>query len=330
MAAKRLDLTIEKEYWRNGKKRLAGIDEAGRGPLAGPVVAAAVIFDKNHDPIDGIYDSKKISEKKRESLYDVIQKEASAVGIGIVSNEVIDQMNILNATHKAMRIAIGQTRSHIDLLLVDGRPLKNSILPQEAIVGGDSKCYSIAAASIIAKVYRDRLMRKWDKIFPQYGFEKHKGYGTRQHCEAIEKYGASPVHRLTFGRVKGFEPDLRNIKNNRTIGAIGENQAAYFLYKRGFEILERNFHFSAYGEIDIIAKKEKRIHFVEVKTIRDQFFGAPENRVDEFKQNQIYSIAEAYLADKNFEDFECQFDVISIIIENSKFNINYIEDAFQL
>lgn len=330
MAKKTLDLTIEKKYWLDGQKIIAGIDEAGRGPLAGPVVAAAAIFSPDHSPIEGVYDSKKISEKNREKLFDLIMAEAVAVGIGVVDNNIIDNINILNATYKAMRMAIGQTRMSIDLILVDGRPLKNSILPQEAIVGGDSKCYSIAAASIVAKVTRDRMMRTYDKIFPQYGFEKHKGYGTKQHCEAIEKFGGSPIHRFSFGRVKGFEFDVNKVKNNRTLGAIGENQAAYYLYQKGYKILERNFHYSAYGEIDIIAKKENTIYFIEVKTVRSKFFGSPENRVDELKQKQIYTIAEAYLAEREYENFECRFEVISIVIENSKFNITHIKDAFQL
>ena len=330
MAIKTLGLEIEQRYWQEGKKTLAGIDEAGRGPLAGPVVAAAVIFDQNHNPIEGIYDSKKVSEKNREKLYDIIMEKAISVGVGIIEHDVIDKMNILNATYKAMRMAIGRTRLNIDLLLVDGRPLKNSILPQEAIIGGDSKCYSIAAASIIAKVYRDRLMQKYDKIFPQYNFAKHKGYGTKEHCDSIEKFGASPIHRLSFNRVKGFEFDLSKVTNNRTIGSIGEDRAAYYLFQKGYGIIERNYHFSSFGEIDIIAKKENILIFVEVKTIRNEFFGAPENRVDQYKQNQIYQIAEAYLAENNYEEYECQFDVISIIIDNNKFNITHLKDAFQL
>ncbi|MBN2280408.1 MAG: ribonuclease HII [Candidatus Marinimicrobia bacterium] len=330
MAKKTLNLDIEKKYWIAGKAIIAGIDEAGRGPLAGPVVSAAVVFGHEHSPIKGVFDSKKISEKSREILYDKIIEQAKAVGIGVVDNKTIDEINILNATYKAMRMAIGKTRVSVDFILVDGRPLKNSILPQEAIISGDSKCYSIAAASIVAKVYRDRLMFSYDKIFPQYGLAKHKGYGTREHCEAIEKFGASPIHRISFQKVAGFDLNIIKITNHRTLGAIGENHAAFYLYNHGYEIVERNFHFSTFGEIDIIAMKSNVLVFVEVKTIRDPFFGAPELKVDEAKQQQIFQIAEAFLAGNNFEDHECRFDVIAITIENNSFKINHIEDAFQL
>jgi len=330
MAQKTLNLDIEKKHWADGKNIIAGIDEAGRGPLAGPVVAAATIFDHDHIPIEGVYDSKKVSEKNRELLFDKIMDKAKVVGIGVVDNITIDKMNILNATFKAMRMAVGKTYASVDFLLIDGKPLKNSIIPQESIISGDSKCYSIAAASIIAKVYRDRLMKKYDKIFPQYGFAKHKGYGTKEHCEAIEKFGSCPIHRFSFKKVDGFEFNINKITNNRTIGAIGENHASWYLHNLGYEIIERNYHFSSYGEIDIIVKKDNLLVFVEVKTIRDNFFGAPENRVDEHKQNQIFQIAEAFLAENNFEEYECQFDVISIVLENNKFKINHIKDAFQL
>ncbi len=330
MAQKQLNLEIENKYWKSKGNLIAGIDEAGRGPLAGPVVAAAVIFSQDHDPIDDIKDSKKLTEKKREALYDKIVDQAKSVGIGLVDHATIDKINILQATYKAMRMAIGQTRLPIDFLLVDGRPLKNSIIPQEAIVGGDRKCYSIAAASIIAKVYRDRLLKKYDKIFPQYNFAGHKGYGTKAHCAAIEKFGASPIHRKSFKRVKGYEPNLLTIKNNRTIGAIGENQAAYYLFKKGYEIVERNYHFSAYGEIDIIAAIDNTLVFVEVKTNRHNYFGLPEERVDERKQEQLFTIAEAYLAEHDYEEYECRFDVMSINIEKNKFIVKHLKDAFQL
>ena len=147
---------------------------------------------------------------------------------------------------------------------------------------------------------------------------------------AIEKFGASPIHRRSFKKVAGFEFDLKKITNNRTIGAIGENHAAYLLHQKGYEIVERNYHFSFFGEIDIIAKKDDLLAFVEVKTLRNQFFATPEEKVDEIKQNQIFRIAEAYLAENNFDDYECRFDVIAINIVKNKFKINHIEDAFQL
>ena len=176
---------------------ICGIDEAGRGPLAGPVVAAAAVFPIDTDII-GINDSKKLSEKKREELYDVIMEKAISVGVGMASPERIDEINILQATYEAMRQAIGNLSVKPDLLLNDAVTIPEVDAKQVAIVKGDAKSISIGAASIIAKVTRDRLMYEYDRVMPEYGFAKHKGYGTKEHIEAIQKYGPSPIHRMTF------------------------------------------------------------------------------------------------------------------------------------
>ena len=190
-------LEIEQLLWQNGYRFVAGIDEAGRGPLAGPVVAAAVVFEPGK-LIEGVRDSKQLSEKKREALYQVIVDECLAYGIGIVSQEEIDRINIRNATFKAMRKALGAMKQVPDFLLIDGEELPDSLYPQEAIVGGDDKSFTIAAASILAKVTRDRLMREYHLQYPQYRFDRHKGYGTQLHREMILKYGPSPIHRKSF------------------------------------------------------------------------------------------------------------------------------------
>ena len=190
-------LEIEQLLWQNGYRFIAGIDEAGRGPLAGPVVAAAVVFEPGK-LIEGVRDSKQLSEKKREALYQVIVNECLAYGIGIVSPEEIDRINIRNATFKAMRKALGAMKQVPDFLLIDGEELPDSLYPQEAIVGGDDKSFTIAAASILAKVTRDRLMREYHLQYPQYHFDRHKGYGTQLHREMILKYGPSPIHRKSF------------------------------------------------------------------------------------------------------------------------------------
>ncbi len=190
-------LEIEQLLWQNGYRFVAGIDEAGRGPLAGPVVAAAVVFEPGK-LIEGVRDSKQLSEKKREALYQVIVNECLAYGIGIVSPEEIDRINIRNATFKAMRKALGAMKQVPDFLLIDGEELPDSLYPQEAIVGGDDKSFTIAAASILAKVTRDRLMREYHLQYPQYRFDRHKGYGTQLHREMILKYGPSPIHRKSF------------------------------------------------------------------------------------------------------------------------------------
>jgi len=176
---------------------ICGIDEVGRGPLAGPVVAGAVILPKDCD-ILYINDSKKLSEKKREELYDIIMEKAVATGIGYASVERIDEINILQATFEAMREAISKLAVSPDILLNDAVTIPQITIPQVPIIKGDAKSISIGAASIIAKVTRDRLMADYDTIFPEYGFASNKGYGSSQHIEAIKKYGPCPIHRRTF------------------------------------------------------------------------------------------------------------------------------------
>lgn len=176
---------------------ICGIDEVGRGPLCGPVVACAVILPKDTQ-ILYINDSKQLSEKKRELLYDEIMEKAVAVGIGVVSPEDIDTMNILQATFQAMRIAIGNLSVEPTLLLNDAVIIPEVEIPQVKIIKGDARSMSIAAASIVAKVTRDRMMVAYDKLFPEYGLARNKGYGSKEHIEALRKYGSCPIHRKTF------------------------------------------------------------------------------------------------------------------------------------
>lgn len=185
----------EKKYDHLGY--VCGIDEAGRGPLAGPVVAGAVILPKDSQ-ILWLNDSKKLSAKKREELYDVIMREAVAVGVGYASPARIDEINILQATYEAMREAIARLPVRPQILLNDAVTIPEIEIPQVPIIKGDAKSVSIAAASIIAKVTRDRIMTEYDKIMPEYGFAAHKGYGAQAHIEALKKYGPSPIHRKTF------------------------------------------------------------------------------------------------------------------------------------
>ena len=180
-----------------GYKFIAGVDEAGRGPLAGPVYAAAVIL-KEGAVIDGINDSKKLTEKKREELFDIIIENSVSYAIASVDEKVIDEVNILNATHMAMNDAVGKLKQKADFVLIDGNSIKNMKTPHETVVKGDAKSISIAAASILAKVSRDRYITEMAEKYPQYGFEKHKGYGTKAHNEAILEHGPSPIHRKTF------------------------------------------------------------------------------------------------------------------------------------
>ena len=196
---KRLEemLKIENDLYEKGYKLIAGVDEAGRGPLCGPVVAAAVILPENYK-IEGVNDSKKLSEKKREMLYDKIINEAVAVGVGISDVDVIEKVNILNATKMAMKEAISKLSVKPDFVLIDGNQMIDIDIKASTVVSGDAKSESIAAASIIAKVTRDRMLYDYDKVYPEYGFAKHKGYGTKAHIAAIKEYGLTPIHRPSF------------------------------------------------------------------------------------------------------------------------------------
>ena len=198
---RRLKSMLEKEraLWRRGTVRVAGVDEAGMGPLAGPVVAAAVIFEPGTE-IRGVDDSKKLSSARRDELAGIIARAAVAMGIGEASVTEIDRLNIFHAGRLAMKRAVAGLRPAPELALVDGRRIPDLGFPQEACVGGDRRHFSIAGASILAKTHRDRLMMKLDRVYPEYGFARHKGYGTKQHRLAIEKHGRTPVHRRSFGR----------------------------------------------------------------------------------------------------------------------------------
>ena len=189
--------TLEDEIYNSGVSLLCGVDEAGRGPLAGPVCAAAVILPRDID-IPVLNDSKKLSEKQRESLYDVIIRESLSYGIAFSTVEEIEQLNILQATFLAMNRAISQLSLKPELALIDGNRNTGIDMPSQCVVKGDSRCADIAAASILAKVTRDRYMYELAREYPQYHFEKHKGYGTKLHYEAIREYGPSPVHRMSF------------------------------------------------------------------------------------------------------------------------------------
>lgn len=189
---------IDNEVYDEGYQYICGIDEAGRGPLAGPVVVASVIMPKN-SMIEGVNDSKKVSEKKRELLYDKILEEAISYSVGIVDQNEIDRINILNATKAGLTESVRSLKIKPDIILVDAlNGIDTCGIEYRPIIKGDAKSYSIAAASIIAKVTRDRIMRQWDELYPQYGFEKHKGYGTAAHIAAIKEYGLCPLHRLSF------------------------------------------------------------------------------------------------------------------------------------
>lgn len=205
-----LDLEIEKEYFVKGATYIAGLDEAGRGPLAGPVVAACVIikadFKIDSPELEMVADSKKLSAKKREMLFSLIKEKVASVEISVINNEVIDKINILKASLFAMKKAIKKSGLKPDIALIDGnQKIPDLEIQQKTIIDGDAKVFVIAAASIIAKVSRDFLMTEADKKYPEYGFVKHKGYGTKFHLEKLKEFGPCPIHRQSFRPVKDLK-----------------------------------------------------------------------------------------------------------------------------
>ena len=200
----------EKKLYESGIEYICGIDEAGRGPLAGPVVVGAVILPEDSF-IEGVNDSKKISEKKREKIYEQIINEAIAYSVGIVDQRTIDEINILNATKLALKIALQGLKQKPELIMVDALNNIDTLgIPYISVIKGDAKNYSIAAASIIAKVTRDRIMQEWDQVYPIYGFAKHKGYGTAEHIRVIKENGPCILHRESF--IKNFVNSKEKIK----------------------------------------------------------------------------------------------------------------------
>jgi ribonuclease HII len=197
-------LKEEQSFWDDGHLLVAGLDEVGRGPLAGPVVAAAVVLDPNQDHSwsSGIRDSKQLSSKQRQLQNDLIRKHAHSVAIGTISSNVIDEVGIVNATRKAMARALSGLPAHPDALLIDALKLPDIETPQKSFIKGDSRCISIAAASIVAKVARDGLMGNYDETFPGYGFARHKGYSTKEHISSLWRLGPCPIHRRSFAPVR--------------------------------------------------------------------------------------------------------------------------------
>lgn len=243
---------FEKELFANDYQLIGGVDEAGRGPLAGPVAAAVVILPQEIF-IPGLNDSKKLSEKKREELFSVIQEQAIDLGVGIINSTRIDEINILNANYEAMQEAIADLEKTPDYLLVDGEEIPEIDIEQEKVVDGDARSISIAAASIIAKVTRDRMLVEYAKEYPEYGFAGHKGYGTAEHIAALKEHGPCEIHRYSFSKVKE--------------AALGED---YHLFKEGLEKAE------SVAELESIAETVREctelLSELELGELRNIFF----------------------------------------------------------
>lgn len=298
-------LRYERHFFSQGYKIICGLDEAGRGPLAGPVVAAAAVL--NAPPPKGLDDSKKLSEKKRLLLLPLIM-EAADVGIGIATEAEIDELNILKATFLAMRRALDALPNRPDLALVDGNADPRLGLSTRAIVGGDAKSASIAAASIVAKCTRDRLMTEAHAIYPDYGFDRHKGYPTKAHYEAIEIHGLCDMHRRSFFKEK--KP-----KKADDSGHLGESFAAEHLKADGYAILAQNYRGGG-GEIDIVATKGDYICFVEVKTRGEGHIISPAAAVNAKKRRLLIQAAAHYMQ-RYKGHLQPRFDVFEIVTKRS-------------
>ena len=319
-------LEFEQKHWISGKKFIAGIDEAGRGPLAGPVVSSAVILPQDVE-LPEVTDSKKISEKKRERLYDEIYDAAIAVGVGVVHEEDIDNNNVLESTYQAMRLAIGKLSIQPDILLVDGNKADIKHYDQESIIDGDQKSLSIAAASIIAKVTRDRIMRQYDIVFPIYGFAQHKGYGTKQHMDAIRTKKASPIHRKSFNPVPHHLPSFAYYKRNHLLEKLGEQLVACKMIRSGYEIMETNYNIPQIGGIDIISREEDRIVFTEVKTHTTGHVRSESSfQIDEKNSDRIMNTVQHYM-DVNELDGDFRFDIGEVLLGRGKPEIRILEEA---
>ena len=303
----------------------AGIDEAGRGPLAGPVVAGAVILDPQR-PIEGLGDSKQISPGKREALYEEIISCALGVGIGRAERAEIDRLNILQATMAAMQRAVDELRPAPGHLLIDGQHITLLHPSQETIIKGDAKVAAIGAASIIAKVTRDRLMLQYHKIFPRYGFDHHKGYGTAGHMQALRLYGATPIHRQSFSPVREHLPTWKLHKSKEALGLLGEQMAAVYLVEAGYTIHDLRYKVAHTGELDIIAGMDNMVVFVEVKSQVPGGWSSGEGRIDAHKRDRIMATAQRYCGEKGI-DSAVRFDVISVTFTKTGPDIRHIKSG---
>jgi ribonuclease HII len=302
---------------------IAGVDEAGRGALAGPVISSAVILPEKYN-LPGLNDSKLLSPKKREKLFDDIKNQAIAVGIGIADEKVIDKTNILRATFTSMQRALGECKQQPDKALIDGNALPNQIIPNEGVINGDAFVPSIQAASIIAKVTRDRLIIELGDIFPEYGFLYHKGYGTKKHMEALNEWKASPIHRKTFAPVKKNLPSIKWYTERQKIGWIGKKLAALHLWKRKHKIIILNNNSHTFGEIDIISKNESLLVFSIVETVVCTSHTVPDNQIGRKELYRLIKAIDSYLK-KNPTKRNIRLDTVLVNLYKGNHKINRIK-----
>ena len=294
-------IKYEKKYWDEGFQKIVGIDEAGRGPLAGPVVAASVIL-KPYEIIEGVKDSKKLSSKKRRDLFNQIYEKALSVGVGIVDEDIIDEINILKATFLAMKKSLGNLNLKPDKVLIDGPYSDITIYPTDYIVNGDNISQSIAAASIIAKVTRDEIMYEYDKIFPDYKFINHKGYGTKYHIEQLELKKSTPIHRRSFKIVKNNMPNYDFYLNKKNGFKNLAHQIVGVKYiKKHFAIVEQNIGISGNNINYCFIDSNSNYKFVMIL----------DNSSKDIIKEDIKNLLQDYLNQNNIEN-NYTIDVISL------------------
>ena len=294
-------IKYEKKYWDEGFQKIVGIDEAGRGPLAGPVVAASVIL-KPYEIIEGVKDSKKLSSKKRRDLFNQIYEKALSVGVGIVDEDIIDEINILKATFLAMKKSLGNLNLKPDKVLIDGPYSDITIYPTDYIVNGDNISQSIAAASIIAKVTRDEIMYEYDKIFPDYKFINHKGYGTKYHIEQLELKKSTPIHRRSFKIVKNNMPNYDFYLNKKNGFKNLAHQIVGVKYiKEHFAIVEQNIGISGNNINYCFIDSNNNYKFVMIL----------DNSSKNIIKEDIKNLLQDYLNQNNIEN-NYTIDVISL------------------
>ena len=321
---------LEASLHAEGYSAVAGVDEAGRGPLAGPVSAGVAVLPlrPTGDWVRLIDDSKKLTSQQREAAYTRLKTEAVAIGVGYSSPREIDSMGIASATRLAMKRALEQIPVTPDYLLLDAFPLPGVNLPQRALIKGDSKVLSIAAASIAAKVERDHLMDKLDKRYPRYGFARNKGYGTPDHLRAIAEHGPCPVHRLTFGRVR--EALVQDKHRSSIVGGHAETVAAGHLKLLGYEVLETNYR-TRLGEVDIIALQGGTLVFCEVRARRPSVYGTAEESITPTKRARLVAAAQDYLqaAEGRWKDWRMDLVAITLDRTGNVKRIRIVENAIE-
>lgn len=311
---------------------VGGLDEAGRGPLAGPVVAACVVLPEGVVP-DGVADSKSLTPAARSRVFAVIRKVAIGTGIGVATAAEIDSTNILRATHLAMRRAVEACTVRPSFVLVDGLPVPSLPVPHRAIVRGDARCVSIAAASIVAKVTRDAIMDELDARYPGYGFAENKGYGTRAHQTALSQMGPCPEHRQSFRPVRDCLAGRSLLRadgpTKATEGNRGEMVARQYLERLGHRILAMHYR-AGRAEIDIVSQEGETIVFTEVKTSRLRGQEHPAIRLREPQQLRIAMAAAAFLAERGIPDAPCRLDVIEVILTRPAPTLRHHRAAFDV